>query len=98
MNKYSINGRPIIGGRVVAVGEDTFVVKKPGREEKITVPVFCLILEGAHTLRAKYRISKDLKDQTVSIGDFVVCEVVKYDGQFDPTLVVHKINPEEMEK
>jgi len=98
MNIYSLNGRPIIGGRVVAVGEDTFVVKKPGREERITVPVFSLILENAHVLRARYRVSKDLKDQTVSIGDFVICEVVKYDGQFDPSLVVHKINPEEVEK
>ena len=93
---YSINGRPVIGGRVVAVGEDQFVVKKPGREEKITVPVFCLILDGAHTLRARYRISKDIKDQTVSVGDFVLCEVVKYDGQFDPSLVIHQINPKDI--
>jgi len=96
--KYSINGRPILGGRVVAVGEDTFIVKKPGREERITVPVFCLILDGAHTLRARYRVSKDIKDQVVSIGDFVVCEVVKFDGVFDPSVVVHVINPEEVEK
>jgi hypothetical protein len=92
---YSLNGRPVIGGRVVAIGEDTFVVKKPGREERITVPVFCLILEGAFTLRARYRISKNIKDQTVSIGDFVLCEVIKFDGVFDPSVVVHQINPED---
>ena len=91
---YSINGRPVIGGRVVAVGEDKLKISKPGREEIITFQVFSLLLENAHVLRARFRLSKDLKNQTVSVGDFVVCEVIKFDGQFDPSVVIHQINPD----
>ena len=97
MKQYSINGRPIVGGRVVAVGQDVFKVSKPGREEIITVQVFSLLLDNAHVLRARYRLAKELKNEALSVGDFVICEVVKYDGQFDPSLIVHVINPEEVE-
>ena len=91
---YSINGRPIIGGHVIAVGQDQIKITKPGREEVITFPVFSLLLENAHVLRARYRLAKELKNEAVSVGDFVLCEVIKFDGQFDPSLVVHEINPE----
>ena len=91
---FSINGKPIIGGRVVAVGQDQFKVTKPGREEIITVSVFSLVLDNAHTIRARYRLVKELKNESINVGDFVICEVIKFDGQFDPSLVVHEINPE----
>jgi len=95
---YSINGRPILGGRVVAVGQDQIKISKPGREEVITIQVFSLILDNAHTVRARFRLSKELKDEVVNVGDFVLCEVIKFDGVFDPSVVVRVINPEEVEK
>jgi len=91
---YSINGRPILGGRVVAVGQDQIKISKPGREEVITIQVFSLILDNAHTVRARFRLSKELKNEVVNVGDFVICEVIKFDGVFDPSLIVHAINPE----
>jgi hypothetical protein len=95
---YSLNGRPVLGGRVVAVGQDQIKISKPGREEIVTFPVFSLLLENAHTIRARYRMAKEIKNEAISVGDFVVCEVVKFDGVFDPSVVIHKINPEEVEK
>jgi len=95
MNKiYSINGRPVLGGKVVAVGQDQIKISKPGREEVVTFPVFSLLCDNAHTIRARYRLSKELKNETVSVGDFVICEVIKFDGVFDPSVVVHQINPD----
>jgi len=75
----------------LATGIDKIKVKKDGRIEELQIPVVLLMLDKsqAKAERVRYRLAND--KLVLSAGVIVVCETIKWGGEYSGYVVIHKV-------
>lgn len=88
----NINGNPVLTGQVIATGIDKIKIKKEGRVEEVQIPVVLLMLDKnqAKAERVRYRLASD--KLVLTPGSNVVCETIKWGGDYSGYVVIHQVS------